>query len=156
MADTSTADSTISSSIRSFLETGLVFASSIAVIMALLPSFLPVAVALLLFYVAIGRGYRRASADLRRLENKYRSPLFTLIGECFAGLHVVRAFGKTSVYLGEMYQSCDRYAVAKSPARISAQTRCLLDTKPMIMSTGWRSSGCASASILLDGWLSPS
>lgn len=107
------------------METGLVFASSIAVIMALLPSFLPVAVALLLFYLAIGRGYRRASADLRRLENKYRSPMFTLIGECFAGLHVVRAFGRTGVYLNEMYQSCDRCGASKF-IRVGSQLTLLM------------------------------
>lgn len=108
VADTSTADSVISSSIRSFLETGLVFISSLAVIMVLLPSFLPIAAGLVLFYVALAKGYRHASRDLRRLENKYRSPMFSLIGECFAGLTIVRAFDKADQYLNAMYSYCDR------------------------------------------------
>jgi ABC-type multidrug transport system fused ATPase/permease subunit len=109
VSDIAVADSFFRGTLRSFVDTGLAFLSSFAVISWVVPSFVPVALSLLFGYWQIALPYRRTASELRRLENIYRSPLFTVIGESIAGLGTIRAFATTSNYASLMFQSTDSF-----------------------------------------------
>ena len=42
------------------------------------------------FYWTLARPYRETSRAFRRLENKHRSPLFSILGETVQGLSTIR------------------------------------------------------------------
>lgn len=124
VSDISTADDNLQGSVRSYLDQTIAFLSAGAVVVFFVPVFVPFAVGLLAFYWVLARPYRNLTRDLRRLEkcvlhatqynanvshSKYRSPLFTIIGQVLSGLVTVRAFGKSAAYEDLMFDRVDAF-----------------------------------------------
>jgi len=66
---------------------------TIALITAITPGFLIVAVFIAAMYFFVGKFYLRSSRDLKRLESVQRSPLFQQFGETLSGITTIRAYG---------------------------------------------------------------
>ncbi|GAA5950238.1 hypothetical protein JCM10213_005210 [Rhodosporidiobolus nylandii] len=80
---------------------------SVLAITAVLPTFLPVAVALLTVYSLLGRIYLASSRELKRFESVTHSPIFSLFGEVLHGVSTVRAYGDSARFIESVFQLLD-------------------------------------------------
>lgn len=66
----------------------------------------------LVVYYRSGSVYGQASRDMRRLDSVTRSPLYSLFGETVSGVAVIRAFGASTIALGQMMRLADTNIVS--------------------------------------------
>ncbi|KAJ2756703.1 hypothetical protein GGI19_000638 [Coemansia pectinata] len=83
--------------LRDILSTICVF----AIITAVMPSFILVAISVSILYVGIAYYYVNASRELKRHESTSMSPLLSLFGELILGVSTIRAFGAKRFYIRE-------------------------------------------------------
>ncbi|GAA5985560.1 hypothetical protein JCM11641_007994 [Rhodosporidiobolus odoratus] len=81
---------------------------TVGVISATLPAFLPVAVAVGLFYAFLTRIYLCSSRELKRFESVTRSPIFSLFGEALQGVSTIRAYGDGARFLRNIFDLLDQ------------------------------------------------
>ncbi|KAJ1782949.1 hypothetical protein LPJ59_006694, partial [Coemansia sp. RSA 2399] len=72
-----------------------------AIVAAVTPAFIVVAVAVTLVYAGIAYYYLNTSRELKRLESNSMSPLLSLFGELILGVSTIRAFGAKQLYIKE-------------------------------------------------------
>ncbi|KAJ1943057.1 Transporter of the ATP-binding cassette (ABC), partial [Linderina pennispora] len=72
-----------------------------AIIIAVTPAFILVAVGISFVYMSIAYYYLAASRELKRLESTSMSPLMSLFGEMIQGTASIRAFGAQKYYIRE-------------------------------------------------------
>ncbi|KAJ2059706.1 hypothetical protein GGI17_004233 [Coemansia sp. S146] len=72
-----------------------------AIITAVTPAFILVAISVLILYVGIAYYYVNASRELKRHESTSMSPLLSLFGELILGVSTIRAFGAKRFYIRE-------------------------------------------------------
>ena len=108
-ADIGTVDNALQSSGRAAIAGTMNFLISFCVIIAVVPSFAPFALAVAWLYVRLAPSYVRASRDLRRLESVSLSPAFAGFDELLRGLPHVRAFGMEERYQDRFYQRVDKF-----------------------------------------------
>ncbi|KAJ2861927.1 hypothetical protein GGI22_002326 [Coemansia erecta] len=72
-----------------------------AIITAVTPAFIVVAVTVSLVYSGFAYYYLTTSRELKRLESNSMSPLLSLFGELILGVSTIRAFGAKQLYIKE-------------------------------------------------------
>lgn len=87
-------DSTLSDSVRMFLNTMASALSSFIIIIIQTPWFAAALVPLIIMYYFVQEVYRCAVRELKRLDSISRSPLFAHFGETMTGLSTIRAYNE--------------------------------------------------------------
>jgi ABC-type multidrug transport system fused ATPase/permease subunit len=108
-ADMNTVDGSLQNSFRAALSGVLNFVASFVVIVAVVPSFAPVALFIAWLYIRLAPSYIQASRDLRRLESVSLSPAFAGFDELLRGLSHVRAFAMERRYQDGFYKKVDKF-----------------------------------------------
>ena len=108
-SDINTVDHALQGSARAAVAGMLNFVISFAVIIAVVPSFAPLAHVIAWLCVRLATSYVRSSRDLRRLESVSLSPAFAGFDELLRGLPHVRAFGVEERYQDRFYQWVDKF-----------------------------------------------
>jgi len=78
-------------------------ATSLFLILGILPVMLVVVAPVLWFYYLLQRDYRVPAREAKRLDSISRSPRFAHFKETLQGLTVIRSYGKTGVFLDGFY-----------------------------------------------------
>ena len=69
--------------------------------------FIPIILPIIVFFVWIQTFFRATSRELKRLEGKTRSPIFSSFGETLQGLQVIRAYGLSDDFIRENERRVD-------------------------------------------------
>lgn len=107
--DINTVDGALQNSARAALSGVLNFVASFCVILYIIPTFAPFALAIAWLYIRLAPNYVRAARDLRRLESISLSPAFAGFDELLRGLTHVRAFGMEARYQEGFYKKVDKF-----------------------------------------------
>lgn len=107
--DINTVDGALQNSARAALSGVLNFVASFSVILYVVPTFAPFALAIAWLYIRLAPNYVRAARDLRRLESISLSPAFAGFDELLRGLTHVRAFGMEARYQEGFYKKVDKF-----------------------------------------------
>ncbi|XP_048239473.1 ATP-binding cassette sub-family C member 2-like [Haliotis rufescens] len=105
--DIDTIDTSMPSTVEYAINTLLQVLSSIIVISFTTPIFLVVVVPLVILYYFIQRFYVTTSRQLKRLESKARSPIYSHFGETLSGASVIRSFQAQSRFIKESEDRVD-------------------------------------------------
>ncbi|KEI39356.1 uncharacterized protein L969DRAFT_82165 [Mixia osmundae IAM 14324] len=113
-SDVNVVDGSVNGSLRNYSATLINFASSLIVIILAQPWFLLPATAIVAIYTWLARPYISASRDLRRLEMKNLSPLFSSFASLLKGVTTIRAFGTASRerFQSDMLAQIDAFQLA--------------------------------------------
>ncbi|XP_076444665.1 multidrug resistance-associated protein 1-like [Babylonia areolata] len=100
-------DTEICLNLEVWTEQAELLVSSVLAITITTPIFLAVfAPASLLYYLAL-KFYIGTSCQLRRLQSKKRSPIYSHFGETLTGAHVIRAYGAQQRFIGQSESRVD-------------------------------------------------
>ncbi|KAH6892508.1 ABC transporter type 1, transmembrane domain-containing protein [Thelonectria olida] len=105
--DVDAVDNVVGETLRLFISTASQAVGTIIVVSIVVPSFVAIAVALLLAYTWTGMYYRPASRELRRVNNLLRSRIYEHFGESLSGLPTLKAFGAVSRFLEDNARKID-------------------------------------------------
>lgn len=108
-SDMNIVDGSLQNSFRAALSGVLNFTAAFIVIVAVVPSFAPVALFIAWLYIRLAPPYIQASRDLRRLESISLSPAFAGFDELLHGLVHVRAFAMEWRYQDGFYKKVDKF-----------------------------------------------
>lgn len=97
-------DSQLPDHFRRTVQCALGVLTTLVVVASVSPPFLVVFGFLGAAYFYHGRLFSNASRELRRLDSVTKSPLYSIYGECIAGVTVIRAFGSSQRYRDLMLQ----------------------------------------------------
>jgi ABC-type multidrug transport system fused ATPase/permease subunit len=109
VGDIEAVDGALNNSARSAISGALMFISSFAVIVYVIPAFIPFAILIAWLYIRLAPPYVNAARDLRRLESVAMSPTFAGFDELLHGLVHVRAFGVERRYQERFYKRVDTF-----------------------------------------------
>ncbi|TFK41840.1 pleiotropic drug resistance ABC transporter [Crucibulum laeve] len=107
--DINTIDGALQNSARNCLSGILNFLASFTVILVVVPTFAPFALAIAWLYIRLAPPYIAASRDLRRLESVSLSPAFAGFDELLRGIAHIRAFGMENRYQNQFYDRVDKF-----------------------------------------------
>ncbi|XP_048239875.1 multidrug resistance-associated protein 1-like [Haliotis rufescens] len=113
--DIDTVDNELPLTFEMWIDTALLVLGTIIVISYSTPIFLAVIVPLFILYVFIQRFYIPTSRQVKRLESKTRSPIYSHFGETVSGASVIRAYGVADRFIEESEKRVDnnqRFAFA--------------------------------------------
>ncbi|EJD46367.1 P-loop containing nucleoside triphosphate hydrolase protein [Auricularia subglabra TFB-10046 SS5] len=105
--DIEVVDSSLASSLGTFIGTFASFIAGIVTISYVLPAFLVPAVAVAYIYYRLAIGYLNTGRDLRRMEAVTRSPVFQSFSELLEGIVTVRAFCAEQRFLDSLFGMID-------------------------------------------------
>ena len=83
------------------------FAGSIILACVVTVYFVPIIVPIVVFFLWIQTFFRTTSRELKRLEGKTRSPIFSSFGETLQGLQSIRAYGLSEEFIRENERRVD-------------------------------------------------
>ncbi|RKP07534.1 P-loop containing nucleoside triphosphate hydrolase protein [Thamnocephalis sphaerospora] len=79
----------------------------LAIVCAVMPTFIIGCIPLVFLYISIGAYFVNASRDLKRLESVAKSPFLSLLTESLSGVTTIRAFGATERFLSDSLAKID-------------------------------------------------
>ncbi|KAL0274896.1 UNVERIFIED_CONTAM: hypothetical protein PYX00_002924 [Menopon gallinae] len=88
---------------------GVIFA--FLLITVVFPWFIVAIIILGVLYFLVGKIFRVAIRDLKRIEAVTRAPIFSTISATLNGLSIIQAFGKETEYLSQFYKKFDEHTV---------------------------------------------
>ncbi|XP_048728231.2 multidrug resistance-associated protein 1-like [Ostrea edulis] len=105
--DISTIDGELPNTFFMFMDCLLVVIGALVVISFSTPIFMSVILPLGILYFLVQRFYITTSRQLKRLESKTRSPIYSHFGESVTGASVIRAFGLQNEFIMESQKRVD-------------------------------------------------
>ncbi|PVD36248.1 hypothetical protein C0Q70_03226 [Pomacea canaliculata] len=105
--DISTIDNSLQYSISGGIESTCLVCCSLIIIVYSTPWFLVALIPLSILYIMLQRFYVATSRQLRRLDAKFRSPIYSHFSETLQGCSVVRAFGAQLRFVEEAERRID-------------------------------------------------
>ncbi|PHH62144.1 hypothetical protein CDD81_7518 [Ophiocordyceps australis] len=106
--DLDAVDNVVGETLRLFISTAAQAMGTVVVVTVVLPPFVAIAVALLLFYTWTGMYYRPSARELRRLNNLLRSRIYEHFAESLSGLPTLKAFGAVPRFVKDNARRIDR------------------------------------------------
>lgn len=105
--DISTIDGELPNTFFMFMDSLLMVVGALVVISFSTPVFMTVILPLGILYFLVQRFYITTSRQLKRLESKTRSPIYSHFGETVTGASVIRAFGLQGEFILESQKRVD-------------------------------------------------
>lgn len=101
-------DNALVDALRIFLSTTASCIGYLALIIYGIPLFAVPLIPILISYFYIQKYYRHVSLELKRVDSIAQSPIYTLIGECLAGLPTIRAFSEEKRFIEQNNEFSNR------------------------------------------------
>ena len=105
--DIRTIDTTLSTSLQTIIMFLITFVSSLITLAFAFPPFLIPSICLSILYYKLADMYVRTARNLRQMESKSYSPIFSSFGELMDGIVTVRAFSAEDRFRDLMFQKID-------------------------------------------------